>query len=508
MYDVAVIGAGIAGQVCANYLAKYGKSVLMLDQNHHAGGNMSGFTRKGFTFDGGDQSFESLGVVFPILKDLGVYDAQEWIKARYRMVSKDFDFFVDSIDVVEDALRTAFPSERGIKPLFAGVRDVSRFLTEFYDPRSFPLIHDFTLQRLAPAIKWLPKLRRWLTFAHRERECGRIENPALRTWFTNIGYYKMPYLFFAGFWHIWAKDYWYPVGGMQALHDRLTSSLRARGGQARFKSLVSRIIHERGRAVAVELSDGERIEARHFVYAGDYRALVTSVLGPQLYPPRFVRKVTESRLTEAIVSVYLGLDMSDEFLADKLQAHHPFYFPNYDVIFPEEHSPVDVHSRMWLALNHFGPQSRSAPEGKSTLTLQTYSSYSWQNYWLSNGSGERRSAEYLELKERVAWEMVGLAENLLPGLREKIAYMEVGTPLSLKRYTLNSNGSTGGWCYHDKVSPVFRLRGLNLFATPLPNLHAAGHYALWPGGVISAALSGRLVANIVCGKRALAPLGG
>jgi phytoene dehydrogenase-like protein len=55
-YDVIVIGAGIAGLVASNYLAKDKKRVLLLEQNHQAGGLMAGFKRKGFYFDAGDQS--------------------------------------------------------------------------------------------------------------------------------------------------------------------------------------------------------------------------------------------------------------------------------------------------------------------------------------------------------------------------------------------------------------------------------------------------------------------
>ncbi len=507
MYDVAVVGAGMAGQVCANYLARFGKKTILLEQNHHGGGNMSGFTRNGFYFDGGDQSFESLGVVFPILQDLGVYDQQEWIKARYRMVSDDFDFSIDSIDQVEAELRAAFPNEPGIKPLFSGIREVSTFLNEHYTPWSFPLLNDFRASRLNSVVKWLPRLKRWTTFAHRERECGRIADPALRQWFTSVGYYKMPYLFFAGFWHIWSTDYWYPVGGMQALHDKLTDTFVSNGGEVRFNTRVQRIIHDGRRASGVELDSGERIEAARVVYSGDYKRLVTSVLEPELFRPAFVRRVAESRLTEEILTVYLGLDLSDEQLESTLGAHHPFFFPNYKVIFPDQRSPRDVHAGMWVALNHFGSRSPAAPQGKSTLTLQTYSSYPWERYWHNGTDADKRTSEYRAFKEEVAMQLVGLAERLVPGLRDHIEFIDAGTPLSLKRFTLNTNGSTGGWCYHDKVSPVFRTRALNLFRTPLPNVLANGHYALWPGGVISAALSGRLVANLAAGRRALTPMG-
>jgi len=508
-YDVVVVGAGMAGQVCAAYLARDGKRVLLLEQNHHAGGNMSGFSRNGFTFDGGDQSFESLGIVFPILEDLGIYDAQPWIKARYRMVSKDFDFFIDGIDSVEAALRTAFPNEPGIRPLFEEIRSVSRFMQSVCTPWEFPLLHDFRLSGALKLLPWLRRLKRWSTFRYRETACRVIQDPQLRNWLTTIGYYKMPHLFFAGFWQLWSHDYWYPVGGMQALHDRLTARYRAFGGEVRFKTQVDRFrlgrTGRRREAQAIVTSTGEEITANHFVYAGDYQKLVEKLIGPDGFPGRTVRRVRASRLTEALVTVYLGLDMSDSELSSTLGgAHHPFFFPNYKVIFPDEGSPADVHSHMWVTLNHFGRESTAAPEGKSALTIQTYSSARWQEHWRNGGTGLPRTPAYRRLKRAVAMELISTAESLVPGLRDRVEYLDVGSPLSLERFTGNSEGSTGGWCYQDTVSPLYRSPMLNMIRTPFHNVLACGHYALWPGGVISATLCGRIVANMVAGRRALA----
>lgn len=509
-YDAIVVGAGIAGSVCANYLAREGKRVLLLEQNHQSGGNMSGFSRKGFTFDAGDQSFESLGIVFPILDDLGVYDSQDWIKARYRMTSDDFDFFIDDIATVEDALRTAFPHEPGFTELFREIRRVSGFLDSIYSPRDFPLMHDFSMRRALALIPWLGRLKRWSTFRYREKACSVIRDPKLRHWLTNIGYYRMPYLFFAGFWHLWSSDYWYPVGGMQSFHDRLVTAYTAAGGEVRFRTTVKTISRHGSNGTGepvVETEAGEIITARDVVYAGDYRALVDRVIGPQAFPRRRVKRLRESRLTEGLVSVYLGLDMSDDELSRLLGgAHHPFVFPNYDVVFPDPSSPTDVHRDMWVALNHFGPQSISAPPGKSTLTLQTYSSYGWENQWRNGGDQYPRTDAYHELKKQVGHELIATAERLVPGLRERVEFMDVGTPLSLKRFTRNTEGSSGGWCYDDRVSPVFRFPNLNMIRTPLRNVYACGHYALWPGGVISAVQCGRIVANLVSGRSILAPL--
>ena len=195
-------------------------------------------------------------------------------------------------------------------------------------------------------------------------------------------------------------------------------------------------------------------------------------------------------------------------LEDQMKAEHVFYFPNYDVIFPERDSPADIHAGMWVTANLMGEGGPDlSPEGKSSLVLQTYSSYPWQNFWNAGDEGKGRSEEYTALKQKVAEELIETTERFMPGLGENIEFTDVGSPLSLYRFTRNTNGASGGWCYWDKVSPVFKARGLNLFRTPLSNLFAAGHYSVWPGGVISAALSGRLVANLVLGKSVLTPLG-
>jgi prolycopene isomerase len=500
----------MAGQVAANYAARQGKNVLLIEQNHQTGGNMSGFTRNGFYFDGGDQSFESLGVVFPVLRDVAGFGPEDFVKARFRMVSRDFDFHIEGPDSVEAALRESFPREPGIKPLFDEVRQVEKFLVSNYDPWDFPLINRPNARNAAKVLPWLPRLRKWSTFRYREKALHVIRDPGLRNWLTYVGYYRMPYLFFAGFWHIWSNDYWYPKGGMQSLHDRLATTFTGRGGELRLNTLVTKIrIDPSGRrARGVETADGEFLESRAVVWAGDYKHLVRDIVGEDTFRSRTRDKLLKARLTEGLVSVYLGLTMSDAELGRTLGgAHHPFYFPNYDVIFPDSSSPPDVHRRMWVALNHFGGESPAGPPGKSTLTLQTFSAYDWQDHWHNGSDTERRTPAYRAFKREIGMQLVELAENVVPGLKDRIEYMDVGTPLSLHRFSRNTEGSSGGWCYDDRESPVWRLAGLNRIRTPIRNLWCAGHHALWPGGVISAALCGRIVGNIVSGKRALSAIG-
>ncbi len=95
-YDVAIIGAGIGGLMCGNFLAKNGIKTLICERRELPGGYMSGFYRNGFYFDAADQSFESMWAVFPLMKRLGLLEKIAFKKADYRFVLPEADIILDS----------------------------------------------------------------------------------------------------------------------------------------------------------------------------------------------------------------------------------------------------------------------------------------------------------------------------------------------------------------------------------------------------------------------------
>ena len=71
-YDAIVVGGGIAGLTAAAYLARAGHSTLLLEKEGACGGLINTFERGGFVFDGGIRALESSGVLFPMLRQLGL----------------------------------------------------------------------------------------------------------------------------------------------------------------------------------------------------------------------------------------------------------------------------------------------------------------------------------------------------------------------------------------------------------------------------------------------------
>src|SRR5260221_14242436 len=108
-YDVIVVGAGITGLIAAGYAARGGARVCVLESKHQAGGLMAGIRRKGFYFDVGDQSFEQGNILFPLLKQLGVYDDLHFLRAWYRLKTPNIDVQIKGPADLPNAFAHAFP---------------------------------------------------------------------------------------------------------------------------------------------------------------------------------------------------------------------------------------------------------------------------------------------------------------------------------------------------------------------------------------------------------------
>ena len=50
-YDVIIIGAGMGGLSAGAFLAKEGKTVLILEKHNKPGGYVTSFSRRGYRFD-------------------------------------------------------------------------------------------------------------------------------------------------------------------------------------------------------------------------------------------------------------------------------------------------------------------------------------------------------------------------------------------------------------------------------------------------------------------------
>ena len=499
-YDVIIVGAGMGGLICGNFLAAGGRRVLILEQNHQPGGLMGGFRRQGFYFDVGDQSIESMGITFPLLELLGLYDPDEWERAMYRIIVGSVDHTITDFEGTGDALAEVFPAGAdGIRRSFVKLEEISGFLGALTEKGRFPYTAHGLEQvkglawMLAAALRKPSLTREAMSGKISELQARFVTDPEALRFVADLGYSGMSTLTGAGFWHMWIHDYWYPRDGIQSLMDKLAASFRGHGGELRLKTLVEEVVVSGGRAAGVRTAGGEVLEAGRVVYCADMTKLYTKMLPPGTASPSFLKKITAAPLAEPLVALYLGLDIPVEELRRILKVHHTFHIPRTGGKDINNLDDPDLHRDTWIEIN--APcldNPELAPAGKCAVTVQTMTSYNWMDNWGTHGDDSARTDEYKRLKEKVTDDLLHNLENVIPDVREKVACADLGTPLSTIRFTLNKEGGSCAFTFDPELAP-FARQPLQ-FRTPVRGLYQAGQWSLWPGGIVGSMMSGRIVA--------------
>jgi prolycopene isomerase len=513
---VVVVGAGIAGLVAATDLSLRGHRVVVLEHGHQAGGLMAGIRRQGFYFDVGCQSFEDMGIVFPLLEQYGLADLATFRRARYRLVMPDLDAEVESLPQVAREFQRAFPaSADAFARVFALHERTSDLVGRLFAAGRVPHVTDggpASLARWAlgalegaasPAgvVRRLRDLRTLLledAGAWYERE---LPPSGARDLLARCGYTRMNVFVASAFWHLWAHDYWYPEGGLQAFFDRWVARLRERGVRFLFKRTAAALERRHGRVAAVVTRRGERFEGDEVVYTGDLRQAVHRLVGREHFAPSLVERIDGARHSDALVSLYLGLDVPPEELRERLRTSHVFYFPRYDCRTALDPADPLAHGRAFVEVTAHGLGDPSlAPPGRSAVVVQAFTRHDWLDGWRTGLAGDPavedrtppRPRAYRQLKREVAGQLVATLEGLVPGAGSRVVLADVGAPPSTVRFTRNAFGGSCGFELNWRNFPF--LDPLGHVETPLANLHLAGHFTVWPGAVPTAALSGRLAA--------------
>lgn len=499
-YDVVIIGAGISGLICASYLLRKGKKVLVLEQNHVAGGNITGFRRKGYYFDAGAQSSESVGMLFPILEELGLYKPEMWHRADWRIVTPDCDVKLDDFDQIRADFKKYFPeSSEDLDKWFDVLSSGCMTFKKMMQDKPFPLTvrgkekYKLLLDMGKEAVRFAPLAKDGITKTGTQFCREIFKDDKLAFLFGEFGNQNMLLFMFFSFWYCFPYDYWHPDGGLQNIADMIADDFQSRGGEIRFRTAVDRVICEGRCAKGVETDEGERFYADKIVNTGNLKRLVFEMCDPELFPYKYRQILKEAPVSFGMPTAFLGLDMSDEELNRYMKGHHTFYWRTYETI-TDVYTP-DAHRRGFSQFSWTSMHDKSlAPEGKNSLVVQVFTNYHWRNGW-GTGSDDpfARNEEYAKLKERVLEDIIADSEYIIPGLSKRVEVKELGTPRTLSRYTLNTEGAPMGWSY-DRYK-IFMFGKFGSFKTKVKNLYLAGHYSVWPGGIVFSALSGKIVAD-------------
>jgi phytoene dehydrogenase-like protein len=282
-----------------------------------------------------------------------------------------------------------------------------------------------------------------------------------------------------------------PSGGMGALSDALAKAAIDAGVVIRTSTPVERILVREDRAAGVVLQSGEQLFAAAVISNADPKTTFLELLGAEYLDAGFVRRVTHLRARGLTAKLHLALDRMPVFNgldADRVGGRM-LIAPSLDYIERAfNHTKYGEFSSAPI-LEVTVPSAADAtlaPDGKHVLSAIVQ----YVPYKLAAGGG------WEEHKARLTDVVVSLLEAHAPGLRQSILAAQMLTPADIEREFRIS----GGHWHHaelalDQFLMVRPVPGAAQYGTPLEGLFLCGAGSHPGGGVMG--IAGRNAARQV-----------
>ena len=494
-YDAVVVGAGFGGLAAGALIARAGRRVLVVERHDRVGGYGHAFRRGRYRFDsavhliggcapaGGDG-----GLVARLLGALGLESRAplEPVDPIYAVRFPDAALRAPAgLEAFADAHAARFPGARAGVGAF--LEDCVRIRAEAEHAA------EAAAAGAGPgALERLPTLRRLRRATLGEVLDAHVADPAARAALAALWPYvglppsRASFLYFATMLLSYVADGARTCRGtFQALADLFGDAIEAAGGELLLRAEVRRIAVEDGCVQGVVLEHGQRIEAPLVVSNADLRQTALELVGREHLEPRWLARLArlEPSISACVVYGATSLDLRAAGLA-----HETFSFGGFDHEAAFRAALAAEPSWLTLTVPTLADPAL-APPGEHLFLLTTLAGYAPASRWRGD-------------KEVVLERMLGLADDVVPGLRAATTFCEAGTPRTLERYTRNAGGALYGFA----LSPEQVGPGRPAAATPLPGLLLAGHWTQPGGGVYGVLASGVEAARLALGLPSAAEL--
>lgn len=513
VYDIAIVGGGHNGLVCACYLARAGLSVVVLERRAIVGGAVctEDDLIPGYKIDVGSSAHIMIHLT-PVVRELELekfgleyIDCDPFAFAPLPAGEGAIYFWRDVEKTCESIARVSPRDAESYRRFVRewGALNEGVFEAFMKPPTMMNLGRHMIFRRNAEQKDPAEMVRKLMTsYGALVRET--FEHEGLRAALCWLAAQSGPPPSeaatgdFLG-WHsmIHKSGVKRPRGGSGALTQALARCLEHQGGEVRLSAAVERIEVDEGIATGILLADGERIRARRIVSNAHVRTTFLQLVGAENLPAGLAKRVGDIRIGN-------GFGMVVRCAVKEL--------PDYTAA-PSGGAVADCHQGLQLLcpslqyLDHaYADYLRGLPSRKPAALAMTFSAvdptlapagrhtlFIWGQYYpyeLADG------LKWDDIAEREADKLIDVVNEYAPNVRASITDRFIQTPLDLERRL----GLLRGNVMHVEMSfdQMFMFRPLpelSTYRTPIKNLYLTGA-STHPGGGVFAA-SGRNTAHVV-----------
>lgn len=489
--SIIIIGAGLAGLSTGVYAQMNGYESRIFEHHSKAGGLAAAWKRGEYLVDGGIHfliAHKPGTPIYDVYREIGtnnpgsVEEMTTYIQFVDKASNKTVKFTQD-LDRLESDLINISPDDTD---------EIKKFIKEVKWMRDSPLLTDLGMSMNPPelrgrfdSMKEMWQMRGFMKYfmgkysRSAQHFAQNFKHSFLRTVFENLFSPDGPIWFVI---MILATVAAGQLGllkeGCPGFVQPIVKKYESLGGEIRFNSTVVKILVENDKAVGVVLEDGSEHRADVIVSAADGRNTIFRLLGGRFVDDKLMKIYDTWKRFDPAVIVSFGVSKRFE--------------PDVPLSMFMLKKPFKLGNRPYqcLPLRVFNYSDRFAPLGKTIIQVMLETDW---DYW--DGLHSNRE-QYDDEKQKISDILLQQLEALYPEISSEIEMIDVATPYTTWRYTLNDRGSPMGWL----MTKDTLMTQISRTLPGLENFFMAGQWVLPGGGVPGCIYTGRNVIQILCRK--------